>query len=509
MKQYLDISDILKLYERHLIHQEFALMNLSLNADNLTPTDAQYRELIADVLENGSFKGDRTGTGTYAVVGRMARYSLLNGRSPRPTTKEMKDTPERELLWFVSGSSSIKELRDQKIGIWNSWLIQGSAKYETLTFEEVEKAICKKLSVDFFNLSIIYDDVRDALDLMDFTGDLHVSRHTADKGATVFFAKSVWDGFVRESCNESREIATYYIAGWLDISTKRLIDGDIGPGGYGPQWRHWKDTQMVPQSDVEEYRVQGYSSVGVAFEGQEAGLEALSGAVVMYREIDQLQNAINLLRTDPNSRRIIVTAWNPALTWKAALPPCHQYFQFISHELTLEQRYAILKDRVELGKYDVKKEEARTGIVDTVMRTWNTWTLEVDRLSYTDEELHKRLDVINIHRRGLYCFLLLRSNDAGLGKPYNVAQYASLTHMVAQCVNMAPLELVWAAVDFHVYTNHVEALQKQLTLESKDCIPRIKLNKAITEIDDFTIDDIEIIDYDSHEALTKHMPVAV
>jgi thymidylate synthase len=119
------------------------------------------------------------------------------------------------------------------------------------------------------------------------------------------------------------------------------------------------------------------------------------------------------------------------------------------------------------------------------------------------------MDAVGIKRRGLYCFLLLRSNDLGLGQPFNVAQYATLTHMVAQCVGMEALELVWAAVDAHVYSNHVKALEHQLTLQSKDCIPRLKLNPKVTEIDGFKISDISIHDYDSHPSLTKEMPVAV
>ncbi|MNX93928.1 Thymidylate synthase [compost metagenome] len=485
----------------------------------------------------------------------------------------MKDTPERELLWFVSGSSSIKKLRDQKIGIWNSWLIPGSAKYEPLTSEEVEKAICKRLSVDFFNLSVIDNNVREALNLHEFTGDLYVFPHTADKGACIYFARHVWDGLVRESYSETKEIALSYIAGWFDISTKRLVDGDIGPGGYGPQWRHWKDTQIVSKADLPAYMNQGYKRLGVITPSIEPfGVEEIKAALhayfiengysdtsigeadsimlpecgyemvgskgrcvhvlylgedeliqayvealdvprfVMHREIDQLQNAINLLRNDPNSRRIIVTAWNPALTWKAALPPCHLYFQFISHELTLEQRAKILVDRVDLEIYDLNKEWEASGHYQSypVNIKGEKFDLEQARLiTASDDEIHAQLDDLGIHRRGLYCFLLLRSNDLGLGQPFNVAQYASMTHMVAQCVNMAPLELVWAAVDAHVYTNHVEALKKQLTLESKDCIPRIRFNRNVTDIDDFTIGDIEVFDYESHEALTNRMPVAV
>ncbi|MNZ83553.1 Thymidylate synthase [compost metagenome] len=238
--------------------------------------------------------------------------------------------------------------------------------------------------------------------------------------------------------------------------------------------------------------------------------EGLYETAVVHREIDQLANAIKSLQTDPNGRRIIVTAWNPALTWKAALPPCHLYFQFISHELTLEQRAAMLADRVELDCYDLNKEALRMGQSYPCQIEGEHFNLDVARLSTADDEaIHQQLDGFGIKRRGLYCFLLLRSNDLGLGQPFNVAQYASLTHMVAQCVDMAPLELVWAAVDAHVYTNHVEALQHQLTLDSKDCIPRIKLRAGITDIDAFTINDVEIVDYEAHAPLSDRMPVAV
>ncbi|MNC33087.1 Thymidylate synthase [compost metagenome] len=169
----------------------------------------------------------------------------------------------------------------------------------------------------------------------------------------------------------------------------------------------------------------------------------------------------------------------------------------------------IAQDQVELAKYDLEKKQRQTGTMDCALRTWTDWTVYQKQTLVSDEEMHRRLDEVGIKRRGLYCFLLLRSNDLGLGQPFNVAQYATLTHMVAQCVDMEPLELVWAAVDAHVYTNHVAAIEHQLTLESKDCIPRLKLNPTVTSIDGFKISDIEIIDYDSHPALTKEMPVAV
>lgn len=471
----------------------------------LTPTDEQYHNLVEDVLHNGNFKGDRTGTGTYAVVGRMARYSLLNQRSPRLTTKGMQDTAEREMLWFCSGSSSIKELRDQKIGIWNSWLIPGTAKYRHKTTVELINAIAKKFDADTGTAHYVdaptFAQVPSGRGVNVFGKCLVKITLKADMKKTVDVYGSVTDFTDIESVID--DVATQ-----LGIELTFLVDGDIGPGGYGPQWRHWKDTQVISMAEYDAYAAQGYHAIGETFGREMKHHGELAGKLVVHREIDQLQNAINLLRNDPNSRRIIVSAWNPALTWKAALPPCHLYFQFISHELTLEQRYMIARDRVALQKYDLKKE-ADKGFMDMALRTWMAYDLEADRRDCTDEELHGNMDAVGIKRRGLYCFLLLRSNDLGLGQPFNVAQYATLTHMVAQCVDMAPLELVWAAVDAHVYTNHVKALEHQLTLQSKECIPRLKLNPAIKEIDGFKISDLTIHDYDSHPALTKDMPVAV
>ena len=473
----------------------------------LTPTDEQYHNLVEDVLHNGNFKGDRTGTGTYAVVGRMARYSLLNQRSPRLTTKGMQDTAEREMLWFCSGSSSIKELRDQKIGIWNSWLIPGTAKYRHKTTVELINAITKKFDADTGTAHYVdaptFAQVPSGRGVNVFGKCLVKITLKADMKKTVDVYGSVTDFTDIESVID--DVATQ-----LGIELTFLVDGDIGPGGYGPQWRHWKDTQVVDKAEYDAYVAQGYQAIGETYDRNMPAFNHLAGKVVMHREIDQLANAVNLLRTEPNSRRIIVSAWNPALTWKAALPPCHLYFQFISHELTLEQREMILKDRIELECYDLNREFLKTGSSYPTWSTGEDFDLQQWRADgKTDEEIHHQLDGYKIKRRGLYCFLLLRSNDLGLGQPFNVAQYATLTHMVAQCVGMEALELVWAAVDAHVYANHVKALEHQLTLESKECIPRLILNPAIKEIDGFKISDLTIHDYDSHPALTKDMPVAV
>lgn len=464
-------------------------MHRNVENNSYNNPDDTYKDIIDGHLEHGFTKDDRTGTGTIATFVEQARYNLINGRSPRLTLKKMADTPEREMLWFISGDTSIKSLRDQNIGIWNSWLIPGTEKYRPMTEEEVKKAITAQHKIEYG---------AEATTL--FTQSPHW--RSGDWGS-----ESPAGHIEKRELfyNDLSSLRSYY----NDLSGKEpevLIDGDIGPGGYGAQWRFWQDTQMVPTDDIasrEAYLKEGYAKQGQFTQG-DVSID------VMSRRIDQLQNAINLLRTNPDSRRIIVSAWNPALIWKAALPPCHLYFQFISHELPLSQRVRIFNDRTELMQRDMKLEEVRTGCVTASLVEWHFMNLERLRLAgKSDEEIHADLDTLGIKRRGLNCFLLLRSNDLGLGQPFNVAQYASLTHMVAQCVEMEPMELAWTAVDAHIYSNHVEALEEQLDISSIECIPRIRLNPKVMHIDGFTIDDITVIDYESHAPMHSKMPVAV
>jgi len=149
--------------------------------------------------------------------------------------------------------------------------------------------------------------------------------------------------------------------------------------------------------------------------------------------IDQIQNAIDMIKTNPDSRRIIVNAWNVADVPRMALPPCHLLFQFY--------------------------------VVDG------------------------RLD----------CQLYQRSADIALGVPFNIASYAALMHMVAQECNLQPGIFTHTLGDAHIYLNHVEGLQEQLTRTPK-ALPQLKLaNKPFW---DLTFEDFEITDYE-HDPFIK------
>lgn len=214
-------------------------------------------------------------------------------------------------------------------------------------------------------------------------------------------------------------------------------DGELGPI-YGKQWRRWTDTKIC---EAEGERRLELEDRGYEIEGMLDGGEV--PRVVMTREIDQLQNAIEMLRTNPDSRRIIVSPWNPGDIDDMALPPCHSFFQFFSEEV--------------YGK------------------------------------------------RFLTCLLYQRSADVFLGVPFNIGSYALLTHLVASVTNHTALEFIHVTGDTHLYQNHVDLATGLLEAPTYP-LATLRLNKKM-DIDEFTEEDILVEDYESGPALKAPVAV--
>lgn len=252
-----------------------------------------YLDLLKKVKEEGSFKEDRTGTGTYSIFGQQMRFNLQEG-FPLLTTKKLHlKSIIYELLWFLQGNTNIQYLTDHGVRIWNEW---------------------------------------------------------ADK------------------------------------------DGNLGPV-YGQQWRSW------PTADG--------------------------------RHIDQITEVVNQIKNNPDSRRIIVNAWNVGELEKMALPPCHLLFQFYVAD----------------GK--------------------------------------------------LSCQLYQRSADMFLGVPFNIASYAILTHMMAQVCDLEVGDFVWTGGDCHLYANHLEQAELQLSREPLS-LSQLVLNPDRKDIFEFEYEDFELVGYESH-----------
>lgn len=229
--------------------------------------------------------------------------------------------------------------------------------------------------------------------------------------------------------------------------------GDLGPV-YGKQWVDWSGkTQMglSAKKNAEGY----YEYVKSKTTG-----------------INQIKNLINSLVCSPDSRRIMVSAWNVGEIGQMALPPCHYGFQVWTRELSLEERNIY-------------------------------YTSHYLGLDETSEEL----DRLEIPKREISLMWNQRSVDTGLGLPFNIASYGLLLEMIAQQTNMIAGELIGNLGDVHIYDNHIEQIQEQLTRESKtNVLPKLKLNKVDT-IFDYKFEDFEIVDYDAHS--TIKMPIAV
>lgn len=263
----------------------------------------QYHDLLKHVLENGTEKQDRTGTGTKSVFGYQMRFDLSEG-FPMITTKKLHlKSIIYELLWFLNGDTNIKYLQENGVRIWNEW---------------------------------------------------------ADE------------------------------------------NGDLGPV-YGHQWRNWNS-----------------------------------------EEIDQISEIIQTLKTNPDSRRMLVSAWNPSVlpdtskpfaenvaNGKAALPPCHAFFQFYVAD----------------GK--------------------------------------------------LSCQLYQRSADIFLGVPFNIASYALLTMMMAQVCGYEAGDFVHTFGDAHIYSNHYDQVNLQLSREPR-ALPKMLLNPEVKDIFGFNFDDFTLTDYNPY-----------
>jgi len=225
---------------------------------------------------------------------------------------------------------------------------------------------------------------------------------------------------LREILHGSRESEKTTI--WTDNATapywqdKARFDGDLGRI-YGVQWRDWRTGRQRWTSSSES----------------------------VPDGVDQLTNLINDIRTNPYSRRHILTAWNVAELNHMALPPCHVLAQF-----------------------------------------------SVRHVAGGRDELS--------------CQMYQRSCDMFLGVPFNVASYSLLTHMIAQVCDLAVGEFVHVLGDAHIYLNHIEQVNEQLKREPLPA-PQLWLNQDVRDITKFTMADIRLNNYESHAAITAEMAV--
>jgi len=230
-------------------------------------------------------------------------------------------------------------------------------------------------------------------------------------------------------------------------------EGELGPV-YGKQWVKWKY--------IKENKV----------------LFVDKGLSLEYTPtyINQIKNVIDTLQSNPDSRRMYVSAWNVGEIDQMNLPPCHYGFQLYTQEMTFNER---------LNYY-----------------------LKLSPLSNNISDLsNSKLDALRVPKRKISLMWNQRSVDTFLGLPFNIASYGFLLHMFAQQVNMIPYELKGNLGDVHIYDNHKQYVEEQLRRETKFSSPTLKLNKP-SNIFNYSFKDFEILHYESYPNW-KNVPIAV
>jgi thymidylate synthase len=227
--------------------------------------------------------------------------------------------------------------------------------------------------------------------------------------------------------------------------------GDLGKI-YGAQWRLWgrKATREEKITHPGVYNV----------------------------EVDQIQNLINDLRTNPDSRRLMVNAWNVGELDKMTLPPCHYGFQVYTRELSLEEKW---------------EQYTKSGL-----------NIEINGTPLELKHMGTLFYPKSLPQRAISLMFNMRSIDTFLGLPFNIASYGLLLEIIAKEVNMVPDELIGNLGDTHLYLNHIEQAKEQISRTPYE-LPKLGMdyregeyNKNLT---DFVPDDFYLIDYQSHPTI--------
>jgi thymidylate synthase len=233
--------------------------------------------------------------------------------------------------------------------------------------------------------------------------------------------------------------------------------GELGPV-YGKQWRRWNNPII---------------------------LEDGSGEGWYKKPIDQIANAIHLLKTDPDSRRILVNSWNTGEIHEMVLPPCHYSFQFYTRELSLEER---------------AKQHPNPNMFYGIHGRFNIGdSIENSDMTIEDREwLHGKFDEGNIPKRAISLIYNARSQDVPLGTPFNIPSYSLLLMMVAKQVNMVPEEVIANMGDCHIYLNQIEGIEEQLTRTPYE-LPTVKISdRVVNDISEYTLEDFTLENYKYH-----------
>jgi thymidylate synthase len=481
-----------------------------------------YHNLLREILDTNRYSLNRTATPTIKIPFWMMKFELMRGGTrvaPVVTTKKIHlPSVVHELIWFLSGDTNNNTLAANGVGIWNEWAVNDPPT------QEIALSLGRRIEAYAYRSERPIHEVAE-----EFRREIDDLIRKENEGGDPIFP-SDWEPIREETMHRVLDERGIPRATQVSI----LEPGELGPI-YGRQWRNfpagnffWNlaDDELLTYIQYMDSRQRHYLDSEAQ---EESGAYDLDQARATLSEIgiDQISQAITLLKLQPNSRRNIVTAWNPqvvptdtvtvdgkvlksaeavrenVIRGRAALASCHTFFQFLTDQLTEEERMLQLPIKyfgggdsgvamppiVALGKH-----------IDEARVAGKLTEEQVALITETTPSPGHLLDMLNIPKYRLNLGFYCRSQDTFLGTPFNIASYGIFAHMVAQVVNMVPGTLTWIGGDVHLYTNHLDQVKTQLEREEYPA-PELHLNPAIDNIFDFRYEDIEIRNYKHHGPL--------
>jgi len=368
-------------------------------------TDSEYFRLLNTILETGRTKINRTGIDTIGVFGEQAKFDVCMDAFPILTTKK------------VFFKAIVHELL---------WFIRGDTNIKYLVDNDVhiwDEWAYKRYKTEYQKL-------------IDSKTHNRFANYATDTGEWMVYSFEEYIRRIRE-CPVAKRGSEFTQENWKEAEFA-AVWGELGEGTYGSMWRAFPCYENANIDPQVEY-------------------------------VDQLGKVVEKLKTNPDDRRMIVSAWNPYLVDQCALPPCHCLFHFNTEELTMEER-------VEL--YSRKYPS------DTPRAFYDGYVLDDSK----------------IPKRKLNLLLYQRSCDTFLGVPFNITSYSLLLALVAHCVGMEPGVFTHTYGDLHIYENHIKQVKTQLE-RTPYVLPKLWLNPKVTNLFDFKFEDIKLIDYKSHPTI--------
>lgn len=378
----------------------------------------QYKELLQTIKEKGVWKDAARPNmpKTLSLFGYQFRHNLQEG-FPLLTTKKMYwKGVVVELLWFLRGDTNIKYLVDNGVNIWNEdayqYYVKIASKNTGASWNRIYMPCNRSSNIRSINLEIV-----DSYSMFTFEEFCEIIKlHSLEELKTNFSAH----GYTLGDCGYQ----------------------------YGKVWRDWqgfdKGNFLNTDNLVEVPEIQGH------------------GIFYQPESIDQIKNLIEGLKTNPTGRRHIVTAIDPAHENDLALYWCHAMFQFNCRPLADNERAIKYYDLAPRVGVDLPNGQLGRYVSD-----------QMNSFFLTAEE-REIMDKLNIPKYYLDCHLYQRSADVFLGVPFNIASYALLTHIIAKVCNMVAGDFIHSFGDVHIYENHMDAVNLQLSREEKE-LPKLHL----------------------------------